>query len=53
MIPLVKQAGVLAALFGVATAQFPPPVEGVKVLESKLGDGIKISYKEVSPLSTR
>lgn len=31
-----------------ALAQFPPKPEGVKVLESKFGDGAKITYKEVS-----
>lgn len=29
-------------------AQFPPALEGVTVLESKFGDGVRISYKEVS-----
>jgi len=28
-------------------AQFPPPPEGVKVIESKFGNGVTISYKEV------
>ena len=31
-----------------AVAQFPPALEGVTVLESKFGDGVRISYKEVS-----
>lgn len=30
-----------------ALGQFPPAPEGVTVLESKLGNGVKISYKEV------
>ena len=40
-----------AAVIGfsaLAVAQFPPALEGVTVLESKFGDGVKISYKEVS-----
>ena len=28
-------------------AQFPSAPEGVTVLDSKFGDGVKISYKEV------
>jgi len=31
-------------------AQFPAPPEGVTVLKSKFGDGVSISYKEVSAL---
>ncbi|KAK2781854.1 hypothetical protein FQN53_000281 [Emmonsiellopsis sp. PD_33] len=30
----------------IASAQFPPKPEGVTVLESKFGDGAKITYKE-------
>ena len=40
-----------AAVIGfsaLAVAQFPPALEGVTVLESRFGDGVKISYKEVS-----
>jgi hypothetical protein len=29
-------------------AQFPKQPEGVTVLESRFGDGVQISYKEVS-----
>ncbi|PVI04010.1 alpha/beta-hydrolase [Periconia macrospinosa] len=36
----------LGALSGVARAQFPPQPTGVTVLESKLADGVRISYKE-------
>ena len=31
-------------------AQFPPTPENVTVLESKFGDGVAISYKEVHEL---
>lgn len=42
-------AGALVALTsGVANAKFPPKPEGLKVLESRFGDGVQISYKEVS-----
>jgi hypothetical protein len=42
-------AGALLALTsGIAKAQFPPKPEGLKVLESRFGDGVQISYKEVS-----
>ncbi|KAI0019811.1 carboxypeptidase S1 [Xylariomycetidae sp. FL0641] len=34
------------ALCGLALAQFPPAPENVTVLESKLDDGVTISYKE-------
>jgi hypothetical protein len=30
-----------------AHAQFPPKPEGVTILDSKFGDGVYISYKEV------
>jgi hypothetical protein len=30
-----------------AQAQFPPPLEGVKVLKSRFSDNVTISYKEV------
>jgi hypothetical protein len=33
---------------GIANAQFPPKPEGLKVLESRFGDGVQISYKEAS-----
>ena len=42
-------AGALAALTSsIANAQFPPKPEGMKVLESRFGDCVQISYKEVS-----
>jgi len=42
-------AGALLALTsGIANAQFLPKPEGLKVLESRFGDGVQISYKEVS-----
>lgn len=31
-------------------AQFPKQPEGVTVLDSRFGDGVQISYKEVSSL---
>ncbi|PGG97877.1 hypothetical protein AJ79_09049 [Helicocarpus griseus UAMH5409] len=44
---LFKAALCLLAAAGLpAHAQFPPKPEGVTVLESKFGDGAKISYKE-------
>ena len=43
-----SQAAAAAIGFSVlAVAQFPPGLEGVTVLESKFGDGVRISYKEV------
>ena len=42
-------AGALLALTsGIVNAQFPPKPEGLKVLESRFGDGVQISYKAVS-----
>lgn len=38
----------LSALAPFARAQFPPTPEDVTVLKSKFGDGVTISYKEVS-----
>jgi hypothetical protein len=40
--------GVVGSLTGLAAAQFPPKPEGVTILESKLEEGVRISYKEVS-----
>lgn len=37
----------VAAMVGLVTAQFPPKPEGLKVIDSKLHPGVKISYKEV------
>jgi hypothetical protein len=39
--------GVAGGLSGLVAAQFPPKPEGVTVLESKLEEGVTISYKEV------
>jgi hypothetical protein len=39
--------GAIGGLTGLGAAQFPPKPEGVSVLESKLEDGVRISYKEV------
>ena len=38
-----------AQLLGVARCQFPPPQEEVVTIQSKFGNGISISYKEVWP----
>lgn len=40
----------LVGLVGLATAQFPPTPEGIKVLKSKFHENVTISYKEVSAL---
>jgi hypothetical protein len=32
---------------GLVQAQFPPPLEGVTVINSHVEDGARISYKEV------
>ena len=37
----------LLALAVPATAQFPAEPVGVKILESRFGDGVTISFKEV------
>lgn len=39
--------GTVGLLSGLVNAQFPPKPEGVTVLESKLEEGVRISYKEV------
>jgi hypothetical protein len=43
---------VAAGTSGLVTAQFPPKPEGVTVLESKLEEGVTISYKEVKNLTS-
>jgi len=43
--------GTVGLLSGVVNAQFPPTPEGVTILESKLEEGVTISYKEVRLLS--
>jgi hypothetical protein len=47
MLNRLKIFTALGALAGVVNAQFPPTPEGIKVLDSKLTDGVRISYKEV------
>ncbi|KAF2012646.1 alpha/beta-hydrolase [Aaosphaeria arxii CBS 175.79] len=42
----ISAIAALSAFCGAVHGQFPPPLEGVKVLDSKIEDGIKISYKE-------
>jgi len=43
----LKLAAAIGSLSGVVMAQFPPTPTGVSVLESRIEDGIRISYKEV------
>ena len=43
----LSRVAALGALSRVALAQFPPTPSGVTVLESKIEEGIRISYKEV------
>ena len=43
----VHSLAVIAGLIASASAQFPPPIEGVTTIQSKFGNGISISYKEV------
>ncbi|KAI0971009.1 carboxypeptidase S1 [Xylaria arbuscula] len=47
-VSLIQAFGLLTAgaLAPAVVAQFPPAPEGVTVLESKFGNGVKISYKE-------
>jgi hypothetical protein len=40
----------LLALAGFGFAQFPPTPEGVTVLDSRFGDGVQLSWKEVCSL---
>lgn len=37
----------ITSLLGLASAQFPPKLEGVTVIQSKLHESVSISYKEV------
>lgn len=46
-------AASLLALAGLGFAQFPSTPEGVTVLDSKFGDGVKLSWKEVCKSATR
>ena len=43
---------VIGSLIEMASAQFPPPVQGVTTIESKFGNGVSISYKEVCSIET-
>lgn len=43
----VANAASLLVLAGFGFAQFPSTPEGVTVLDSKFGDGVKLSWKEV------
>jgi hypothetical protein len=43
----VANAASLLALTGFGNAQFPPTPEGVTVLDSRFGDGVQLSWKEV------
>ena len=45
---LVVTAVTALLSFQLVAAQFPPKPENVTVLDSKFGDGVYISYKEVS-----
>jgi hypothetical protein len=43
----VATAAPLLSLAGLGYAQFPPTPEGVTVRDSKFGDGVQLSWKEV------
>jgi len=43
----VADAASLLALTGFSYAQFPPTPEGVTLLDSRFGDGVQLSWKEV------
>lgn len=40
----------LLALANIGYAQFPPTPEGVTEIDSKFGDGVRLSWKEVGLL---
>ena len=44
---LLSRALPILLLITSCAAQFPPTPEGVTVLQSKFGDGVTLSYKEV------
>jgi hypothetical protein len=46
----IHNAVSLLALAGIGYAQFPPTPEGVTEIESKFGDGVRLSWKEVGLL---
>jgi hypothetical protein len=43
-------AAIAAAAIPLVSAQFPPKPDGLTILHSKFGNGVKISYKEVGTL---
>jgi hypothetical protein len=48
MIPTIRSAAVALLVSAAPTlAQFPAEPVGLKVLESRFGDGVTITYKEV------
>jgi hypothetical protein len=47
----VANAAALLALVDFGCAQFPPTPEGVTVRDSKFGDGVQLSWKEVRSLA--
>jgi hypothetical protein len=48
MLPTVRSIAIALLVSAVPTlAQFPAEPVGLKVLESRFGDGVKITYKEV------
>jgi hypothetical protein len=47
----VADAAALLAFAGFGYAQFPPTPEGVTVRDSKFGDGVQLSWKEVCLLA--
>jgi hypothetical protein len=49
----VATAAALLALAGSSHAQFPSTPEGVTVRDSKFGDGVQLSWKEVRSLAVR
>lgn len=53
MRPTISSAAVVLLLSAAPIlAQFPAEPVGLKVLESRFGDGVKITYKEVCTSST-
>lgn len=46
---MFAKALLLGSVAGLAAAQFPPPITGVKVVKSQFHEHVTISYKEVCP----
>lgn len=44
---MLSKALLLGSIAGLAAAQFPPPLTGVKTLKSKFHENVTISYKQV------